>query len=53
MKEPQKQTDINLLTPQMKDKVCVFQAIAKVYGLGIFITETKRTVERQKYLFSI
>lgn len=45
--------DISLLVPEMQDKVNRLQTFLEYHRLPLEIFETKRTIERQKYLYSL
>jgi hypothetical protein len=50
---PPIQNSLDLLTKETKDKYLVLLTVCKEYWLMIKSFETKRTIERQKYLYSI
>ena len=53
MKEPPRQSDLDLLVPYVKDRVEIIFAAMKARGFDPVAFETLRTLDRQKYLYAI
>jgi hypothetical protein len=53
MTEPKRQNELSLLNPSTEIKMKAFKRFCREQGMMIQEFETMRTLERQKYLYSV